>query len=86
MKLPPLPGLLWVLLLWALFYASQGVFAQSVAVPGNSGVPEKASVQEKSAGLPDMRVVIDVSGSMKKTDPGNLRVPAVKLLLQLAKD
>lgn len=80
MKLPPLPGLLWVLLLWALFYASQGVFAQSVAVPGNSSVPEK------SAGLPDMRVVIDVSGSMKNTDPNNLRVPAVKLLLQLAKD
>lgn len=35
---------------------------------------------------PDTRVVIDVSGSMKKTDPENLRVPAVKLLLNLAKD
>lgn len=35
---------------------------------------------------PDTRVVIDVSGSMKKTDPDNLRVPAVKLLLNLAKD
>ncbi len=74
MKLPPLPGLLWILLLWALFYASQGVFAQ------------EAKAAEKSAGQPDMRVLIDVSGSMKKTDPNNLRVPAVKLLLQLAKD
>jgi len=28
----------------------------------------------------DFRVVIDVSGSMKKTDPRNLRVPALKLI------
>jgi uncharacterized protein (TIGR03503 family) len=28
----------------------------------------------------DFRIVIDVSGSMKKTDPQNLRVPALKLL------
>lgn len=28
----------------------------------------------------DFRIVIDVSGSMKKTDPHNLRVPALKLL------
>ncbi|CBL46947.1 Hypothetical protein HDN1F_33640 [gamma proteobacterium HdN1] len=34
---------------------------------------------------PDMRVLIDISGSMKKTDPQNLRVPATKLLLNLAK-
>ncbi len=34
----------------------------------------------------DMRVVIDISGSMKKTDPGNLRIPAVKLMLNLAKE
>ena len=32
---------------------------------------------------PDVRVLIDVSGSMKKTDPGNLRVPALKLLAAL---
>ncbi|MCG8668549.1 MAG: VWA domain-containing protein [Pseudomonadales bacterium] len=35
---------------------------------------------------PDMRLVIDISGSMKKTDPDNLRIPASKLLLNLAKD
>ena len=34
----------------------------------------------------DMRVVIDISGSMKKTDPSNLRIPAVKLMLNLAKE
>lgn len=28
----------------------------------------------------DVRILIDVSGSMKKTDPSNLRVPAMKLI------
>ena len=28
----------------------------------------------------DIRIVVDVSGSMKKTDPLNLRIPALKLL------
>ena len=32
---------------------------------------------------PDIRVLIDVSGSMKKTDPQNLRIPALKLLAEL---
>lgn len=32
---------------------------------------------------PDVRVVIDVSGSMKQNDPNNLRQPAVDLLVQL---
>ena len=33
-----------------------------------------------AAAVYDFRVVIDVSGSMKKTDPQNLRVPALKLI------
>jgi uncharacterized protein (TIGR03503 family) len=32
---------------------------------------------------PDVRVLIDVSGSMKQNDPHNLRKPALELLLQL---
>jgi len=36
-----------------------------------------------AAGPSDVRVLIDVSGSMKKTDPSNLRVPALKLLAEL---
>ncbi|WP_086931060.1 VWA domain-containing protein [Agarilytica rhodophyticola] len=32
---------------------------------------------------PDVRLVIDVSGSMKQNDPNNLRQPAVDLLVQL---
>lgn len=67
MKLPPLPGLVLIVVLWAVFYAGQGVYAETT--PGA-----------------DTRVLIDISGSMKKTDPQNLRVPAVKLLLNLAKE
>jgi hypothetical protein len=32
----------------------------------------------------DMRLLIDISGSMKQNDPQNLRIPAVNLLLQMA--
>ncbi len=34
----------------------------------------------------ELQVLIDVSGSMKQTDPHNLRIPAVKLLLSLLPD
>jgi len=36
-----------------------------------------------SFAAPDVRVLIDVSGSMRKTDPDNLRVPALQLLSTL---
>ncbi|BFM06556.1 vWA domain-containing protein [Halioxenophilus aromaticivorans] len=32
---------------------------------------------------PDVRLVVDISGSMKRNDPANLRQPAVELLVQL---
>lgn len=67
MKLPPISGFVLIIVLWAVFYAAQGVYAADEAQP-------------------DVRVLIDISGSMKKTDPGNLRIPAAKLLLNLAKD
>lgn len=39
---------------------------------------------EKDEGvLTDVRVVVDISGSMKKNDPNNLRVPAIQLFSQL---
>lgn len=34
----------------------------------------------------DVRLLIDISGSMKKTDPQNLRKPAMELLVQLMPD
>ena len=32
--------------------------------------------------IPDVRILIDISGSMKANDPGNLRGPALELLIQ----
>ncbi len=32
---------------------------------------------------PDVRLLIDVSGSMKTSDPDNLRAPAVELLVRM---
>ena len=66
-KLPKLPGLLFILGLWSLYFVATEVRSESTA-------------------LSDMRLVIDISGSMKKTDPDNLRIPASKLLLNLAKE
>jgi len=31
----------------------------------------------------DVRIIIDISGSMRQTDPNNLRIPALNLLLEL---
>lgn len=71
MRVPSLPGIMLILLLWTALFAVQGAYG----------------AQTKGAqAKPDMRVLIDISGSMKKNDPQNLRVPAAKLLLNLAKD
>jgi uncharacterized protein (TIGR03503 family) len=44
--------------------------------------PTKASNKQQA----DIRLLIDISGSMKKNDPANLRVPAVSLLTELIPD
>lgn len=47
-------------------------------------VPFTAHAQTEAESLPsDVRLVIDVSGSMKQNDPNNLRQPAVELLVRL---
>ncbi len=45
-----------------------------------------ASSMADSAKHSDVRVIIDISGSMKKTDPTNLRKPAVDLIVRLLPD
>jgi uncharacterized protein (TIGR03503 family) len=41
-------------------------------------------VEKNNKPLPfDVRIIIDISGSMKQTDPKNLRIPALNLLLEL---
>lgn len=39
--------------------------------------------QEPITGNPDVRLLIDVSGSMKQSDPNNLRAPALELIVRL---
>lgn len=36
-----------------------------------------------TAAAPDVRIIVDISGSMKETDPDNLRQPAVRLLARM---
>jgi Mg-chelatase subunit ChlD len=38
---------------------------------------------DQANNINDVRILIDVSGSMKKNDPKNLRVPALKMLVEL---
>jgi uncharacterized protein (TIGR03503 family) len=62
----------------------------STATSARAGAPASLSARTGSAAapssrMPDVRVLIDVSGSMKTTDPLNLRAPALRLLTSLAK-
>lgn len=50
--------------------------------PLNSKSPKKSKIKT----INDLRVIVDISGSMKKTDPQNLRRPAVRLLAGLIPD
>jgi len=44
---------------------------------------QTASNSKKSKPASDVRVLVDMSGSMKKNDPDNLRIPAVQLMSNL---
>ncbi|MGC8119071.1 VWA domain-containing protein [Marinobacter sp. VGCF2001] len=49
-------------------------------------VSSQISAQEPTLSMPgtaDVRIVVDISGSMKETDPRNLRRPAVRLLARI---
>ncbi len=69
-----LPGLLAALLIAALPWA-----------PGaRAGVPaDRQGPAQAAEGPPDLRILIDVSGSMRRNDPANLRAPALRLLAGL---
>lgn len=71
--------------------------ATSVAVKAAAESSEKSAKKEEPKAAPienkiiknlpsDVRVLIDISGSMKKTDPQNLRKPAVDLIARLLPD
>lgn len=70
--LKPVLGLVILLCLLTLsVYAS--------AAETKSSAPKKKKIQKTT----DLRVIVDISGSMKKTDPNNLRRPALRLLAGL---
>lgn len=48
-------------------------------------LPLKQSFAEQEP-VSDIRIIIDVSGSMKKNDPNNLRAPALRMLVGLLPD
>ncbi len=56
--------------------------AVSIFLLGNV-IPALAEDASQKA---DIRLLIDISGSMKKNDPANLRIPAVSLLTELIPD
>ncbi|GAA6166507.1 vWA domain-containing protein [Sessilibacter corallicola] len=57
----------------------KGCYAILVAVVLFASISIKALAQTPA----DVRLVVDISGSMKKNDPANLRQPAVDLLVKL---
>lgn len=68
-----------MLLSLLLFLPAQ---ASDTSVSENSP-QSKFSKKIKIKTINDLRVIVDISGSMKKTDPNNLRRPAVRLLAGL---
>lgn len=62
-------------------------FSYLLIICGVFSLSTLTSAADLAQPLPaDVRVVIDISGSMKKTDPENLRKPAVDLIVRLLPD
>lgn len=59
------------------------VLAMMCAGAGMSSSMALAQQQDSSDKSPDIRLLIDISGSMRMNDPANLRRPAVDLLVKL---
>ena len=54
----------------------------AIGLPAANAADNVVDTQAKG----DVRVLIDISGSMKKNDPNNLRIPAVNLLTEIIPD
>lgn len=55
------------------------------AIPVYAEPGKKTEAPSNSAQAPEIHLLVDVSGSMKKTDPQNLRVKAIKMFTYLIK-
>ena len=51
-------------------------------LPVHTGIAATATLNQTKE-IHDLRIIVDISGSMKKTDPKNLRRPAIRLLAGL---
>ncbi|TYC62693.1 VWA domain-containing protein [Marinobacter sp. BW6] len=60
-----------------------GLFALCVALSLPAGLNAQESDDVQLPAQSDVRIIVDISGSMKDTDPENLRQPAVRLLARL---
>lgn len=60
-----------------------GLFAAFLALSLSAGLGAKESDDVQLPEQSDVRIIVDISGSMKETDPENLRQPAVRLLARL---
>lgn len=60
-----------------------GLFAVFLALSLPAGLNAQESEDVQLPEQSDVRIIVDISGSMKDTDPENLRQPAVRLLARL---
>jgi len=60
-----------------------GLFAVFLALSLPVGLCAQESDDVQLPAQSDVRIIVDISGSMKDTDPANLRQPAVRLLARL---
>ncbi len=60
-----------------------GLFAVFLALSLSGGLGAQESDDVQLPEQSDVRIIVDISGSMKETDPENLRQPAVRLLARL---
>ena len=57
--------------------------SEEIKLQGSKASTSKFSERKKIKKINDLRIIVDISGSMKKTDPKNLRRSAVRLLAGL---
>jgi len=60
-----------------------GLFVAFFALSLSAGLGAQESDDVQLPEQSDVRIIVDISGSMKETDPENLRQPAVRLLARL---
>jgi len=73
---------LWHALVITLLAAFAGMVQAQVQAQAQTGQTDKPQLP----GAVDVRIIVDISGSMKQNDPQNLRRPALRLLARLLPD